>query len=91
MEATIRSMEATTRSMTSSRPQLLFFRASRLVCRPHTWLVVPRARPRHASHTAAAKELGLTEGSLKARLLAARRALYALSEPIVPPSQRGPA
>jgi DNA-directed RNA polymerase specialized sigma24 family protein len=43
------------------------------------------------SHTAAAKELGLTEGSLKARLLAARRALYALSEALLPPSQRGPA
>jgi len=62
----------------------------------------PRLSPEHQevvkkvilnglSHTAAAKELGLTEGSLKARLLAARRALYALSEAILPPSQRGPA
>jgi DNA-directed RNA polymerase specialized sigma24 family protein len=43
------------------------------------------------SHTAAAEELGLTEGRLKARLLAARRALYALTEEILPPSQRGTA
>ena len=34
--------------------------------------------------------LGIAEGTLKSRLLAAKRALLAAAEPILPPSQRGP-
>ena len=40
------------------------------------------------SHGEAAEVLGLTEGQLKGRLVAAKRALLALAEPILPLSQR---
>ena len=40
------------------------------------------------SHGEAAEVLGLTEGQLKARLVAARRAMLALAEALVPQSQR---
>ena len=43
------------------------------------------------SHSEAAEELGLTLGQLKARVVAARRVLLALAQPLVPPNQRGPA
>ena len=34
--------------------------------------------------------LGIAEGTVKSRLIAAKRALFALAEPLLPPSQRGP-
>jgi DNA-directed RNA polymerase specialized sigma24 family protein len=42
------------------------------------------------THTEAAAVLGIAEGTLKSRLMAAKRALLALAEPLLPPSQRGP-
>jgi RNA polymerase sigma-70 factor, ECF subfamily len=42
------------------------------------------------THTEAAAMLGIAEGTLKSRLIAAKRALLALVEPLLPPSQRGP-
>jgi len=42
------------------------------------------------THTDAAAALGLPEGTVKSRLIAAKRALLALAEPLLPPSQRGP-
>ena len=42
------------------------------------------------THTDAAARLGIAEGTLKSRLIAAKRALLALAEPLLPPSQRGP-
>ena len=43
------------------------------------------------THTAAAAALGLPEGTLKSRVLAARRVFNELARASVPPSQRGPA
>ena len=40
------------------------------------------------THTEAAAALGLPEGTLKSRLLAARDALNALLKAVLPPSQR---
>jgi RNA polymerase sigma-70 factor (ECF subfamily) len=42
------------------------------------------------THTEAAALLGIAEGTLKSRLIAAKRALLELVEPLLPPSQRGP-
>jgi RNA polymerase sigma-70 factor, ECF subfamily len=42
------------------------------------------------SHTETAAMLGIAEGTVKSRLIAAKRALLALAEPLLPPSQRGP-
>ena len=42
------------------------------------------------SHGDAAEVLGLPVGTVKSRLMAAKRALLALAEPLVPSSQRGP-
>ena len=42
------------------------------------------------SHSDAAAALGLPEGTVKSRLLAAKRELIALAELFLPPSQRGP-
>jgi RNA polymerase sigma-70 factor, ECF subfamily len=42
------------------------------------------------THTDAAAVLGIPEGTLKSRLIAAKRALLAAAEPLLPPSQRGP-
>ena len=40
--------------------------------------------------TDAAAVLGMPEGTLKSRLLAAKRALFAAAELLLPASQRGP-
>jgi RNA polymerase sigma factor (sigma-70 family) len=61
--------------------------------------VLPRLSPEHQEvvdkvflkeipHGEAAAQLGLTEGQLKARVVAARRTMFALAKKIVPPSQR---
>jgi len=42
------------------------------------------------SYSEAAAMLGIAEGTLKSRLIAAKKALLALAEPLLPPSQRGP-
>lgn len=42
------------------------------------------------THTEAAEVLGIPEGTLKSRLIAAKRALLAAAEPLLPASQRGP-
>ena len=42
------------------------------------------------THTDAAAVLGMPEGTLKSRLIAAKRALLAAAEPLLPASQRGP-
>jgi RNA polymerase sigma-70 factor (ECF subfamily) len=42
------------------------------------------------THTDAAAVLGMPEGTLKSRLIAAKRALLAAAEPFLPASQRGP-
>ena len=42
------------------------------------------------THTEAAAELGLPEGTLKSRVLAARRLFGKMAEASAPPSQRGP-
>lgn len=42
------------------------------------------------THTEAAEVLGIPEGTLKSRLLAAKRAFATLAEQLVPPSQRRP-
>ena len=42
------------------------------------------------SHSDAATALGLPEGTVKSRLMAAKRELLALAELFLPPSQRGP-
>jgi len=42
------------------------------------------------SHTDTAAVLGIAEGTVKSRLIAAKRALFALAEPLLPKSQRGP-
>jgi RNA polymerase sigma-70 factor (ECF subfamily) len=42
------------------------------------------------THTDAAAVLGIPEGTLKSRLIAAKRALLAAAEPLLPASQRGP-
>jgi RNA polymerase sigma-70 factor (ECF subfamily) len=42
------------------------------------------------SYSEAAATLGIAEGTLKSRLIAAKKALLALAEPLLPPSQRGP-
>jgi RNA polymerase sigma-70 factor (ECF subfamily) len=42
------------------------------------------------THADAAAVLGMPEGTLKSRLMAAKRALVEAAEPILPPSQRGP-
>ncbi|MCC6558659.1 MAG: sigma-70 family RNA polymerase sigma factor [Polyangiaceae bacterium] len=42
------------------------------------------------THADAAAVLGIPEGTLKSRLIAAKRALLAAAEPLLPASQRGP-
>jgi DNA-directed RNA polymerase specialized sigma24 family protein len=61
--------------------------------------VLPQLSPEHrevvdkvflndVSHGDAAAQMGLTEGQLKARVVAARRAMLALAKRLLPPSQR---
>lgn len=64
--------------------------------------VIPQLSPEHQeviekvilnglSHRDAADLLNLPEGTVKSRLIAAKRALVDLAEPLLPKSQRGPA
>ena len=63
--------------------------------------VFPQLAPEHQSvvekvilnglsHSDAAAALGLSEGTVKSRVMAAKRELIALAELFLPPSQRGP-
>jgi DNA-directed RNA polymerase specialized sigma24 family protein len=63
-------------------------------------LLLPQLSPEHQAvvnkvvvndftHIEAAAALGIPEGTVKSRLLAAKRALHELAAPLVPASQRG--